>query len=1472
MTSEGSKASVIELALNGKACKALVDTGATICVISERLYKSTGSAQVHKLCNSNHKNIVGVGGKKVQVLGKVELPLKVAALSIHQEFLVIPGANSPELILGENFLADQKACINYATGTVSLQEGLVQTRLLPVSTLKTRACFVRTVDDIVLGGRSELIVPVKVSVKRNARTENVNAGVIEPVSTLPTHWKVAGARCAVAPTKTKCSYRLLNPYSTDTIIPKNTIVGVYSPLDNDEIRLVHNTDLPCDVKLTNTLTSYLPEGDMSDSPVPSPSQETSVDTDTPFRSNLDPNSAEFIPRANVIDTHVPCCTKTDSDSLGAYLEKLHDYASVQNGNNYQETVLVTDTATDTKDFTEIGKSLGVNVSKELSHSEQGQLYELVGKNRDVFATNMSELGCYPNYKHVIDTGDAPSVKSRFYRVSPDQKREIERQIKEMLDCGIVSRSTSDWLSPVLLVKKSSNQWRLVVDYRGLNRLVKPIYFPLPRHQDVTDALGESDAAIFSTLDLAQAFFQTELDPATKHRSAFICHEGVYEFNRTPFGLSNSPATFGIVMSQVLRDFLYVYALVYADDILVYSKDLPTHLKHLQTIFDQLRTANLTLKPTKCTLGCSKVRFIGHIFSKAGVAVDKEKTKAIETFPTPTNVSQIKSFLGVCQYYRKFCKSFSHICSPLTALLQKGAKFVWDSQCQASFDKLKQMLTSSPVLAYPCFDKEFTLYTDASCTAISYILGQRDDKGREVVIEYGGRSLRNSERRWPITELEGLAMIEGIRYYHIYLQDRPFTLVTDHAALQYIQNTKASTGRLSRWALFLQQYRMNVQYKKGKLHTNADGLSRREYSPTTSDPSSWVYTGETTTRHEDLSPSVSLIQIPNPEKILNEKEKAENHYTQVNAVRHIETVMAANDLSVKDQQRADPKLAPIIAYLTQKQLPENLTDKQLTLFIAESHEFVVDSDDDLLYHLYYPRGKGLRADRLVKQLVVPETLKHEILLSYHDSLLVGHGGFDRTYHLIRLKYYWAQMYNQIKLYVKSCQECQQNKRESHPNAPLRPLPCEGLFKRVHVDLYGPLPAVDGYKYVLLIVDAFTKWTEAFPIKTLKGEEIAKVFYREFICRWGAPYALLSDRGTNFLSTVVKEVCKLFQITKYKTSSWHPQTNATAERRMSMLGQTLRIFSNKHQTNWPDLLPSVMAGWRATPSTNSTLFSPYRLIVGEEMRLPIDVDLLPNKSTSPDVFRHLQDLAAEFTVTREMAKENIKRAQAQQKEYHDRKAVQPTYKLGDRVWLTNVNKKKGLNPKLQEKYQGPYYIADVSDNNTYELRHCETHNPLKSRINAQRIKPYVPETIRDIQTNELARDPNSQPDMDELDDVIAQDTGPLTDPQTNAQPDPQDPVSKPSQNANTPVNPSPSQVDPVPSQTDVQPPSQSRIVECLKRCQSYRGKKWYLTKWVNHKFCSWVIEDNLPEDKIRTFHIEKTQTGKARKGPKRKARRR
>ena len=384
------------------------------------------------------------------------------------------------------------------------------------------------------------------------------------------------------------------------------------------------------------------------------------------------------------------------------------------------------------------------------------------------------------FQHRIDTDpNAPPVRMPFYRQPPHLKAETDRQVEDMLQQGIIQPSTSMYNSPVVLVRKKDNTWRFAVDYRKLNKITIPISHPIPRLDDVFDALGESKASIFSILDLNSAYFQIELDPETRHKSAFVTHDGVYEFCRMPFGLRNAPMSFQMLMSQVLKGLNWKFVLCYIDDILVFSSNFDEHISHLSQVFQRLRDANLTLKAEKCSFAVDKVIYLGHVITKNGVEVDiSKKTEKIRSFPEPKNQKQLKSFLGLANYYKRFVKDFSKICVPLNRLLQKDKKQKfepgdWTDKCQDAFDTLKNSLTSPPVLGYADMNKPFVLSTDASGAAIGYILGQVDETGREQAIAFGGRALHPDEKKWTVTELECLAVIAGMEAYKHYLKSNRF---------------------------------------------------------------------------------------------------------------------------------------------------------------------------------------------------------------------------------------------------------------------------------------------------------------------------------------------------------------------------------------------------------------------------------------------------------------------------------------------------------------------------------------------------------------------------------------------------------------------------------------------------------------------------------------------------------------------------
>ena len=339
------------------------------------------------------------------------------------------------------------------------------------------------------------------------------------------------------------------------------------------------------------------------------------------------------------------------------------------------------------------------------------------------------------------------------------------------------------------------------------------------------SISDNKATVYSVLDLSNGFHQLRMDPDSVHKTAFVTQNGQFQWRVLPYGLTNSPVTFMRTMHDVLRPYLFKSCIVYVDDIIVFSRDMKEHLRHLRQVFQCLNKAGLKLKPSKCRFAAVEVKYLGHILSREGIRPNPEKTAIIDSFPTPTDVKQVRSFLGLANYYKRFVKDFSVIAAPLFKLLRKDVSFVWDEACVQAFNIIRNKLVQEPILKFPDMSRPFLLTTDASNTGIGYVLSQKDDTGREHAVAYGGRALRGPETRYSTTEQEYLAIKEGIQAYHPYLADKPFTVYTDHKPLKYAAKFRPDMGRLGRWALFLQSYNFATEYKAGKTNLNADTLSR-----------------------------------------------------------------------------------------------------------------------------------------------------------------------------------------------------------------------------------------------------------------------------------------------------------------------------------------------------------------------------------------------------------------------------------------------------------------------------------------------------------------------------------------------------------------------------------------------------------------------------------------------------------------------
>ncbi len=383
----------------------------------------------------------------------------------------------------------------------------------------------------------------------------------------------------------------------------------------------------------------------------------------------------------------------------------------------------------------------------LPAEEKQALLDLLSENHQAFCIDDDERGETDLVQLHIHTGDAAPKKQPVRRMPFAVRREVARQLQAMQAAGVIEPSNSPWASPVVMVRKKDGTHRFCVDYRQVNAVTRADTFPLPRIDDLLDQLG--DSKYFSTLDLASGYWQIRVHADSQEKTAFVTPQGLFEFRVMPFGLTNAPAVFQRLMQRVLMglnpedgpDFVSVYI----DDILVFSRTISEHLRHLQLVLERLKEAGLKLKPTKCHFIREEVEYLGHIITPQGLKPNPKLVAAVQEYPAPKNIRNVRQFLGLSSYYRRFIPQFARIAQPLHMLTRKGAELHWDTDCQSAFSTLQRKLSQAPVLAYPSFDNPFVLETDASIQGLGAVLSQQQDDRTNHPVAYASRALSASER-------------------------------------------------------------------------------------------------------------------------------------------------------------------------------------------------------------------------------------------------------------------------------------------------------------------------------------------------------------------------------------------------------------------------------------------------------------------------------------------------------------------------------------------------------------------------------------------------------------------------------------------------------------------------------------------------------------------------------------------------------
>ena len=930
---------------------------------------------------------------------------------------------------------------------------------------------------------------------------------------------------------------------------------------------------------------------------------------------------------------------------------------------------------------EIKEALGIK-NLQLVQEDEDQLLEIVEDYSDIFALDQSELGHTEIVTHTIDTGDHPPVHQPARRIPFALRAKVEEMVDDMIEQGVVQPSTSPWASPIVLVAKKDGTTRFCVDYRRLNSVTKKDVYPLPRIDDTLDSLARQQ--YFTTLDLASGYWQVGMDGQSQEKTAFITHSGLYEFRVMPFGLCNAPATFQRLMEVVLQGLVRKSCLVYLDDILVIGRTFSEHLSNLVKVFSRLRQAGLRLKPSKCCLARTEVEYLGHVVSQGGVAADPKKVEAVQAYPVPTNLKGLRSFLGLASYYRRFIPNFSSVARPLHILTRKNVQFDWTADCQTAFDTLKKLMTQAPLLAYPDFTEPFMLETDASVEGLGAVLAQKKPDQSVHPIAYASRTLLPHERNYGISELEGLGVVWAVKTFRHYLYGHKCHVYTDHEALKALIHTPHPSGKLARWGLALQELDLQIHYQPGKQNANADTLSR---TPIQSSP-------------ERPYGIIAMLTTDGPQ----EKDGEE---------------------SLASQQLADPTLRPMIKYLSNQELPEDEKEAR-ELMLAHSRYSLLDGV------LYY-------SDKKDNLLIVPPTASRRHLFEEaHNGIFGGHLRDGKIYGQLARHYWWPKMRSDIVTWCRSCLICTKRRIGKAEVPPLTPIPVAGPFDRVGVDVIQFTKSHQGNRYAVVFVDYLTKWPEVFATPDQSALTIARLLVEHVISRHGVPRELLSDRGPAFLSKLLKEVCQLMGIKKTNTTAYHPQTDGLVERFNRTLIDMLAKTVEKSGRDWDTRLPFVLFAYRASPQ-ESTQESPFFLMYGRDPQLPTEgIDPPAPQRREIDIDNYKSEVAQGMQEAWDLARENIRKSQKKQKRYYDRRAREPTFRIGEQVFLYVPSAKSGPAYKFALPYKGPYRVLKICDG-VADVRQVDNPNADVLRVAISRLR-HCPTEI--CSPNELNHENHEQ----------------------------------------------------------------------------------------------------------------------------------